>query len=57
VSPTEGGLMIKPTAWQNLYFKKQIKILSLNRITLQIWEPDLTSTLQNPKKAQSFTYD
>jgi hypothetical protein len=34
VSPTEEGLTITPTAWQNLYFKEQITILS--GITLQI---------------------
>jgi hypothetical protein len=36
VSPTDKGLPITPTAWQNLYFKEQITILGLSGITLQI---------------------
>jgi hypothetical protein len=36
VSPTEEGLMITPTSWQNLYFKEQISIVGLSGITLQI---------------------
>jgi len=35
MSPTGKGLTIIPTAWQNLYFKDQITILSLNGITLE----------------------
>jgi hypothetical protein len=36
VSPTEEGLTITPTAWQNLYFKEQISIIGLSGITLKI---------------------
>jgi hypothetical protein len=36
MSPTDKGLIIIPTAWQNLYFKEQISIVGLRGITLQI---------------------
>jgi hypothetical protein len=36
MSPTDKGLMITPTAWQNFYFKDQITIIVLSDNTLQI---------------------
>jgi hypothetical protein len=36
MSPTDNGLTIIPTAWQNPYFKEQIEIEGLSSITLQI---------------------
>jgi hypothetical protein len=36
VSPTDKGLTITPTAWQNLYFKEQIAIVGLSGIIPQI---------------------
>jgi len=36
VSPTDKGLKIIPTAWQNLSFKEQITIVGLSGITPQI---------------------
>jgi hypothetical protein len=36
VSPTDKDLTITQTDWQNLYFKKQITIVGLSGIALQI---------------------
>jgi hypothetical protein len=36
VSPTEEGLTITPTAWQNHYVKEQITIVGLSGIIMQI---------------------
>jgi len=44
-SPTDKGLTITPTGWQNFYFKDQITIVGLNGIALQIWQLDLIDTL------------
>jgi hypothetical protein len=40
VSPTEEGLTITPTAWQNLYFKEQITIVGLSDINVQKYQLD-----------------
>jgi len=32
--------MITPTAWPNLYFNEQTKIVGLSRIIPQIWQLD-----------------
>ena len=40
VLPTDKGLMIISTAWQNFYFKEQLVILGLSGITLQIYQLD-----------------
>jgi hypothetical protein len=51
VSPTDKGLTIIQTAWQNLYFKEQITVVGFSGITLQIYQLDfLTGTLQNPQR-------
>jgi len=36
VSPTDKGLTIAPTAWQNPYFKEQIPIVGLSGFIPQI---------------------
>jgi len=36
VSPTDKGLTITPTAWQNLYFKAHTAIVGLSGISPQI---------------------
>jgi len=50
VSPTDKGLTITPTAWQNFYFKYQITTVGLSGIALQIWQLDLTDTLQHSQR-------